>query len=78
MKLESVIRDFIDENILMSKVEYSDTDSLYDLNILESIGVLQLLTFLQNKLGIKTELANVEMESFETINSIVAFIEEQN
>ena len=71
------IRDYIDSNFLLGarNTTYSDTDSLLDLHILDSTGVLELILFLEETWGI--QVADIEMvpENLDSVAAITAYVQ---
>ena len=71
------IRDYIDSNFLLGArgTTYSDTDSLLDLHILDSTGVLELILFLEETWGI--QVADIEMvpENLDSVAAITAYVQ---
>lgn len=53
-----------------------DDDLLAD-GIIDSLGITELITFLERRYGIKVEDDDVEAENFRSIDSIVAFVEQK-
>lgn len=53
-----------------------DDDLLAD-GIIDSLGITELITFLERRYGIKVEDDDVEAENFRSVDSIVAFVEQK-
>jgi acyl carrier protein len=60
------VRAYIDENFLYMRpsCEFGDTDSLVGRGIVDSMGVVELLTFVQNEFDITIEDDEVTEDSF--------------
>ncbi|MEW6560126.1 MAG: acyl carrier protein [Pseudomonadota bacterium] len=71
------IRDYIDSNFLLGArdTNYSDTDSLLDLHILDSTGVLELILFLEETWGIQVADTEMVPENLDSIAAIAAYIQ---
>lgn len=50
-------------------------DNLLLSGLIDSLGVMQLVAFIQAENGIKVEPREITLKNFKTINSIVGFIE---
>ncbi|MFK7804951.1 MAG: acyl carrier protein [Anaerolineae bacterium] len=50
-------------------------DNLLLSGLIDSLGVMQLVAFIQSENGIKVEPREITLKNFKTINSIVGFIE---
>jgi acyl carrier protein len=76
-QLRSSVRKFISDNFLFREdVEsFSDEDSFLEAGIIDSTGVLELISFLEGEFGI--EVADDEMvpENFDSVARIVAYLE---
>jgi len=74
-ELKKQIREFIARNFMIDpSIELKDSDSLLELQIVDSTGFLELIHFVEDAFGIR--LADEEMvpENLETIDNIAAFV----
>lgn len=79
MNLEEVrqkLRHFILENYLFSDDQNAlkDDDSFLDGGILDSMGILELIEYLDEGLGIKVEGDELVPDNLDSINSLIKFI----
>ena len=77
MDLKKKIRSFLlaefkDEGFTNN---IGDDESLLDMDIMDSLGVLTVLSFLDDEFGISAEPDELVPENFDTISSICLFIE---
>ena len=56
-------------------VEFDDTDSLIE--IIDSLGVMKLITFLEESFRIKIGAADLLPDNFDTVTAIVSLLEKQ-
>jgi acyl carrier protein len=78
--IEQIIRSFIIENFLFgdeSRTPAAD-DSFLELGIIDSTGVLELVTFLEQSFGLKVKDAELLPENLDTINAVAAYIRRKN
>ena len=70
------LRKFIKENFLhKAEVEVvGDDDPLLDSGIVDSMGILQLVNFLESQFGIELADEEIVPENFETMTHIAAFV----
>lgn len=70
------LRTFILENYLFTEDEdaLKDDDSFLDSGILDSMGILELIDFLDDDLSISVEGDEVVPDNLDSINKILAFI----
>jgi acyl carrier protein len=74
--LNSKIRQFILEKFpLARKQELRDSDTLLESGILDSLGVLDLVSFLEQQYSITLNDDDLVPENFQTLERIVAFVE---
>lgn len=71
------IRDFIRETFLKNKSNQNLTDdvSLVESGIIDSLGILKVLMFIEKAFGLKIKEQDVVPEYFETITAIAAYVE---
>jgi acyl carrier protein len=69
------IKGFIEENFLYGEpFALGESDSLLEEGILDSTGVLQLVTFLEREYGIKVEDEELVPDNLDTLAGILGFI----
>lgn len=76
--MKEEIKKFIREEICLSEVNFNDDDSLYELNILNSLGVMRLIFFLQEKYDFYVDQSDLRIEDFETLSRIHNYIQHRN
>ncbi len=72
--MKEEIQKFIVDTLLHNKSELSDNHSLFDDGLIDSFGLIQLITFLENKFDVSIDMSDISIENFDTINQIVKFI----
>ena len=77
-KIIEQIRDFIMNNFPLAKERaLSDDDSLLDGAIVDSLGVLDIVTFLENEFEIEMSDEDLVADAFETISGIAALVQQK-
>jgi acyl carrier protein len=76
MEIEAEIRSFVARNLLFSDGAYSypDDTSFLREGIIDSLGVLELVTFAGGKFGINVEPTDVTPDNFDSVNRLAAYI----
>ena len=71
------IRAYIAENILFSgsTYPYADETSFLDEGVLDSMNVLQLVTFVEKQFGIPVDDQDIVPDNFDSVSRLVRFIE---
>ncbi len=74
--IEQTIRGFVVDNFLFgeSNREPGGEESFLELGIIDSTGVLELVTFIESTFGLKVADAELVPDNLDTVNSLVTFI----
>jgi acyl carrier protein len=74
--LEPAIREFIAKSLLYSAdgFAYGDDASLLREGIIDSLGVVELVEFVQNHFQIKVDQQEVVPDNFDSVASLAAFV----
>jgi acyl carrier protein len=74
--IESRIRSFIQDNFLFADNldNFADGASLIEAGVIDSTGVLELVSFLESDFGITVADADIVPENLDSIASISAFV----
>ena len=76
-EIASVIREYIAQNILFSPngFSYPDEASLLEEGIVDSMNVLELVTFVEGKFGFKVPEKDIVPDIFDSVSSLAAYIQ---
>jgi acyl carrier protein len=74
--VEPQIRKFIAENLLYSTdgFAYADEASLLREGIIDSLGVVELVEYVQKQFGIKVDQQEVVPENFDSVTRLSAYV----
>lgn len=73
------IRQFIFEKFPLAKSrKLDDSSALLDEGVLDSLGILELVDYLQAELGIRIDDDDLVPDNFASIDSIAAFVEDRS
>jgi acyl carrier protein len=77
MDSKTVVRQFLDDNMLMGEAAapLGDDVSFLSHNLLDSTGVLELVEFLEDRFGIAIDDAEIVPANLDSLSLIAAFIE---
>ncbi|MCX8131690.1 MAG: acyl carrier protein [Clostridia bacterium] len=67
------IRKLIDQ-VNFKGIEYSNSDSLFDIGILDSLKTIQLILLIEKKMNITIDQADLKIEDFENVDLLVDYI----
>jgi acyl carrier protein len=77
-ELKSKIKDFIIENFLFGNANgLQDDTSFLEEGIIDSTGVLELVTFLEEDFGIQVDDEELIPENLDSINNVTAYLEKK-
>jgi acyl carrier protein len=76
-QLKTEIRDFIVENFLFGEGGDALTDgqSLVEAGLIDSLGVAELVAFIESRYGVMAEDEELVPDNFDSIERVAAFIE---
>ena len=76
MKYKQAIREFIVENFLFGDSNgLADNTSFLEEGIIDSTGILELVTFLEEEFSITVEDEELIPENLDSINNVTSFLE---
>jgi acyl carrier protein len=80
MDIETQIRSYISKNLLYSDngFNYSDEVSFLEEGIVDSIGVLELVSFVEEKFNIPVRDQDVTPDNFDSVKRLAEFIRRNN
>jgi acyl carrier protein len=75
-KIATALRRFIQENFLFGReIALADDDSFVERGIMDSTGVLELITFLESEYQIRIADEELVPENLDSINNLVRFLQ---
>jgi len=77
MDKREAIKDFLLKNIIKGKKDLGYDDSLINSGLVDSFGILELTFFIDKTFGIKVEDYEILDAEADTINRMVALLEEK-
>ena len=73
MKVRERTRRFIRESFLVD--EFSDEQSFLETGLIDSLGVAQLVAFVEAEFGVKVGEADLVPENFDSVARVSAFVQ---
>lgn len=76
MDIKVQIREYVAHNLLFSDngFEYDDDDSFLQEGIVDSVGVLDLVLFVEETFGVKVDDQEVTPDNFDSVNKLANYI----
>jgi acyl carrier protein len=79
MDTRDILLDYIRTEILKGRnVDLSPDDNLLDTGVLDSLGILQLVAFSDERLGIQIPDEDVVYENFYSVNALADYLNRQH
>jgi acyl carrier protein len=80
MEIEAQIKEFIAKNILFSDAEFSHSDdaSFLQEGIIDSIGVMELVTYVGTAFGITVSPEDVTPDNFDSVSKLANYIQRKS
>ena len=74
--IESKVREFITDNFLFreDRASIGDADSLLEAGLIDSTGILELVSFIEGEFGIQVADADIVPDNLDSIRTIVAYV----
>ena len=76
-EIKEDIKNYILEASLSDVKDVEDTDLIFENGLLDSMGLLFLIEFLDENFGVKVSDEELNPENFESINNIVSFVDDK-
>lgn len=78
-KIKNTLKNYIVEDILLGdrSFEINDDTELINDNIIDSINLMKLISFIENKMHITYDRNDYSVNNFNTINDIVDLIKKR-
>jgi acyl carrier protein len=75
-QIRDKIRSYLDENFLymMPDLVLDDDDRLLERGVVDSMGIVELLTFIEDQFGVKPADDEISEANLGTIRAIVGFV----
>lgn len=75
-RIEQQVRDFIVSNMLYSTegFNHSDDASFLQEGIIDSLGVMELVEFVQSSFGVVVDQREVTPDNFDSVTKLAAFV----
>jgi acyl carrier protein len=79
MGTNDVIKDFIQNEIIQDTMDrpLDDNDQLVESGIVDSLGIMSLLSFLEEQFSIQIPSEDLYPENFASVSTITALVERQ-
>jgi acyl carrier protein len=73
--MKEQIKKYIIENFMYGEGSLTDDQQLFESGIIDSLGFIKLLSFIDEEFKISIDMSEVTMENFQSVDEIVKTIE---
>jgi acyl carrier protein len=78
MEIENKIRQFIIKNLYYAEDNpIGDEDSFLETGVVDSMGVMELVAFVQSEFGIEVAQHEIVVENFDSIRKLANFVQKK-
>ena len=76
MTIEAQIKDYIAKNLLFSEdgFSYSDDTSFLQEGIVDSVGIMELVAFVGDQMGVEVEDQEIVPDNFDSVSRLAAYV----
>jgi acyl carrier protein len=65
---------FLENEMSLDLSEVSDDDALFSTGLLDSFGMVELMSFIESSASIRMDPGDVTLENLDSVNRILAFV----
>ena len=76
MNVRATLRDFIEHKLLADR-EIGDSEDLLLSGLVDSLGVMRLVSFIEATFGFKVPAPDIKLAHFSTLDAIVSYVEKR-
>lgn len=75
MDTQKRVTDFVVQRFVKDNKNIGQDDSLLDSGLIDSVGIFELISFLETELGVDVDDEEIVPDNFETLGKLVAFVD---
>jgi acyl carrier protein len=72
-ELRGKVREFLTQQVVLDGSELADETPLLN-GLVDSVGLMELVSFIENEFSIEIDFAEVEPKNFRTVSDIARFV----
>ena len=74
MELETELLHFVKQSLLRGERDVEPSDSLIDLGIIDSVGLIQLMSYIEERTGARIPGHYVTPDNFQSVDAMVKML----
>ena len=76
MDTQTILIDYITKELSVGRAkQIRPSDNLLETGVLDSLGLMQLVIFIEEKLGVKVPDEDVVIENFSSVDALTGYLE---
>ncbi|MDA0194645.1 MAG: acyl carrier protein [Bacteroidetes bacterium] len=72
--MKQQIIDYISKELLDGQITVTESEDLYTSGIVDSIGLMRIVSFLEQNFEVKVEPQDLTIENFQSVDSMVNYL----
>ena len=68
------IQSFLVDEFLFGEGEVLPTDDLFDTGVVDSLGFLRVLAYMDRAFGVQVSMSEIVMDNFNTVEKVAAYV----
>ena len=72
--LTQQIQEFLVEEFLFGEGSVEPGDDLFETGVIDSLGFMRLLAYMDRTLGVEVSMSEIVMENFNTVEKVAAYV----
>ena len=72
--LTAQIQSFLVDEFLFGEGTVEPSDDLFETGVVDSLGFLRVLAFMERSLGVQVSMSEIVMENFNTVEKVAAYV----
>ena len=74
LSVSEQIQAFLVEEFLFGEGTVSPADDLFETGVVDSLGFLRVLAYMDRAFGVQVSMSEIVMENFNTVDKVAAYI----
>ena len=71
------LKEFIANRFMEGQASINDNDSLFEMNVIDSLSMLELLAFIEENFSISINPSEIMIDNFDSVNKITRLIKDK-
>ena len=72
--MKKEIINYISQELLNKQVSFSDSEDLYTSGVIDSLGLMRLISFIEENYDVRVKPGDMTIENFKSIDAIIDYL----